>query len=322
MSDWFETPLDLTGKRVWVAGDRGMVGSRLSRRLQRERCEILQSPHDLDLRDQFETQRWMAENKPQMIIMAAAKVGGILANQNAPAEFLYDNLTMAANVIHGAYETGVERLLYLGSSCIYPKLAAQPITEGALLEGALEPTNEAYALAKIAGIKLCETYRAQYGCDFISAMPCNLYGPGDRFDAQISHVIPALMLRAHEAKISGMRELTIWGSGKALREFLYVDDAADGLVFLLQNYCGAGLINLGSGIEISIADLARMICETVGFQGALTLDKTKPDGAPRKLLDVSRMGGQGWQAQTPLAQGLAQTYEYYLQHRERYAHAA
>lgn len=299
-----------------------MVGSALLRRLERESCEILTAPADLDLRDQAATQRWMRAHKPQVIVLAAAKAGGIVANQSAPAAFLYDNLVIATNVMHGAYETGAERLLYLGSSCIYPKNAAQPMTEDALLTGALEPTNEAYALAKITGIKLCQTYRAQYGCDFISAMPCNLYGPGDRFDAQKSHVIPALMLRAHEAKISGAQQLTVWGSGKALREFLHVDDAADGLVFLLRHYQGAGPVNLGSSQEITIADLARIICETVGFKGNLVFDESKPDGTPRKLLDVSRMSAQGWQAKIGLQQGLAQTYEWYVSQKESLSHAA
>ena len=307
---WLETPFDLSGKRVWVAGHRGMVGSALLRRLQSENCETLTC--DLDLRDQAKTHAWMGKHKPDVVILAAAKVGGILANDTYRADFLYDNLMIEANVIHGAYECGVEKLLFLGSSCIYPKEAAQPIKEEALLTGSFEPTNEAYAVAKITGIKLCQAYRKQHGCDFISAMPCNLYGPGDKFDEESSHVIPALMMKAHEAKESGDDVLTVWGSGNPLREFMHVDDLAEALIFTLKNYSNNKPLNIGAGEDMAIKDLANMICETVGFTGALKFDQTKPDGVFRKLMDSSRIREAGWTPKTNLRDGLADTYAWYI----------
>ena len=307
---WLETPFDLSGKRVWVAGHGGMVGSALVRRLQSENCETLTC--DLDLRDQAKTQKWMGEHKPDVVILAAAKVGGILANDTYSADFLYDNLMIEANVIHGAYECGVEKLLFLGSSCIYPKEAPQPIQEEVLLTGTLEPTNEAYAVAKIAGIKLCQAYRKQHGCDFISVMPCNLYGPGDKFDEESSHVIPALMMKAHEAKESGDDVLTVWGSGNPLREFMHVDDLAEALIFTLKNYSNKKPLNIGAGEDMAIKDLANMICETVGFTGALKFDQTKPDGVFRKLMDSSRIREAGWTPKTNLRDGLADTYAWYI----------
>lgn len=310
---WLELPFSLSGKRIFVAGHNGMVGSAVVRRLAREDCEILTAPKSvLDLRVQAAVKDWMGTQKPDVVILAAARVGGILDNAEHPADFLYDNLMIEANVIHAAYEAGVEKLLFLGSSCIYPKEAAQPISEHALLSAALEPTNEAYAIAKIAGVKLCQAYRAQHGADFISVMPCNLYGAGDRFDAQRSHVIPALIMKAQAAKISGAKSMSVWGSGKPMREFLCVDDLADGLVFLMKNYSSGEPINVGSGSEISIADLARVIADVVGFDGELEFDVSKPDGTMRKCLDVSRMSSAGWTAEKDLRAGLAEVYEYYL----------
>ena len=307
---WLDTPFDLAGKRVWVAGHRGMVGSALVRRLNDENCEILTC--DLDLRKQAKTHAWMSDNKPQVVIIAAAKVGGILANDTYPADFLYDNLMIETNIIRGAYECGVEKLLFLGSSCIYPKEAPQPISEEALLLGPLEPTNEAYAVAKIAGVKLCEAYRRQQGCDFISAMPCNLYGPGDKFDEQNSHVIPALMMKAHVAKQKGDKELVVWGSGNPLREFMHVDDLASALVFTLKNYSDHRPLNIGAGEDVSIRELAEMICEVVGFAGGLSFDQSKPDGVFRKLMDSSRIGNAGWLPRISLQDGMAETYAWYL----------
>lgn len=319
---WLESPLDLKGKRLWVAGHEGLVGSALLRRLKSEQCRILTAPRTLDLRDQARTLDWMRIHKPDMVIVAAAKVGGILANRDAPAQFLYDNLTISSNIIHSAYEVGVEKLLYLGSSCIYPKQAVQPIAEDALLSGPLEPTNEAYAIAKIAGLKLCETYRAQYGCDFIAAMPCNLYGPGDRFEAQSSHVIPAMILKMHEAKISAAPYLQFWGSGKPLREFMHVDDAADGLVYLLQNYAGAQHVNLGSGEEVSISVLARKIARVTGYEGRIMFDPDMPDGVMRKIMDSSHVLAHGWRPSITLDQGLEETYEWFVKHAGEQKNAA
>jgi len=305
----------LTGKRVWVAGDRGMVGSALLRRLEREECEILTvDRRKLDLRRQQHVEQWMAEAQPQAIFLSAAKVGGILANDTQPAAFLYDNLAIAANVIHAAAANRVEKLLYLGSSCIYPKFAPQPIEEGVLLTGPLEPTNEWYALAKIAGLKLCQAYRRQYGCDFISAMPTNLYGPGDNFDLDTSHVIPALLRKAHDAKLQGRSKLLIWGSGTPCREFLHVDDAADALVWLMTHYSGETHVNVGSGSDLSILELAKMICDIVDFKGEVVTDPSKPDGTPRKLLDSSKLLGLGWHPRITLADGLASTYAWFCAH--------
>jgi len=290
-----------------------MVGSALVRRLEREECELLTTgPGRIDLRRQSEVEEWMQRCRPEAVFVAAATVGGILANDSRPAEFLYDNLLIASNVIETAYRTGVEKLLFLGSSCIYPRLAPQPMPEEALLTGPLEPTNEWYATAKIAGIKLTQAYRRQYGCDFISAMPTNLYGPGDNFDLLASHVIPALLRKAHEAKAGSARHLSVWGSGKPLREFLYVEDLADALVFLMQHYSAELHVNVGTGVDVTIRDLAELICDIVGFDGALEFDTSKPDGAPRKLLDVSRLVSLGWSPRTSLEEGLAATYAWYL----------
>jgi len=299
----------LAGKRVWVAGHRGMVGSALVRRLGREDCEIVTVDRDrLDLRRQAEVEAWMEQVRPQVIFLAAAKVGGILANDTAAGDFLYDNLMIEANVIHGAHRIGVEKLLFLGSSCIYPRDAAQPIPEDALLSGPLEPTNEWYAVAKIAGIKLAQAYRRQYGCDFISAMPTNLYGPGDNYDLETSHVLPALLLKAHQAMSNGKHTLEIWGTGTARREFLHVDDCADALVHLMAVYSDAAHINVGSGAEVTIEDLARLIMRVVGLDGVLEKDLTRPGGAPRKLMDGARLDALGWSASIPLEDGIRTTY--------------
>ena len=280
----------LQGKKVWVAGHNGMVGSALLRRLSSEGYDILTvNKSELDLRNQAGVNTWMAAHKPDVVIIAAAKVGGIMANGENPAAFFYDNMMIATNIMHAAYEQNVERLLFLGSSCIYPRDCAQPIKEEYLLTGALEPTNEAYALAKIAGLKMAGYYRTQYGCDFISAMPCNLYGVGDMYDAQNSHVIPAIMMKAHAAKMRGDNILTLWGSGSPLREFMYADDLADVLVNLLQKYRNAEPINVGTEQEITIRDLAKIICEVVGYEGQIEFDTSKPDGTPRKVLDNAKM---------------------------------
>jgi GDP-L-fucose synthase len=304
----------LKGKRVWVAGHHGMVGSALLRRLARVDCTLLTvARENLDLTRQTQVEAWMKNAKPQAVFMAAAKVGGIVANDRWPAQFLYDNLAMAANVIHAAEAADVEKLLFLGSSCIYPKMAPQPIEESALLTGPLESTNEWYAIAKIAGLKLCQAYRREYGCDFISAMPTNLYGPGDNFDLTTSHVIPALMRKAHEAKLRGDGELVIWGSGTQRREFLHVDDAADALVYLMTNYSGESHVNIGSGTDMTILELASLIAKVVGFRGDITTDETKPDGTPRKLLDVRKLTHLGWKPKIGLEEGIASTYRWYTE---------
>lgn len=300
---------DLTGKRIWVAGHRGMVGGAVVRRLASENCEVITAGRDVvDLTDQAAVNAWMAENRPDAIVLAAAKVGGIHANNTMPAEFLRDNLVLETNVIHAAYENGVEKLLFLGSSCIYPKLAPQPIREEYLLTGPLEPTNEWYAIAKIAGIKMCQAYRKQYGVDFISAQPTNLYGPGDNYDLQTSHVLPALLRKFHEAKEAGAPEVTLWGSGTPLREFLHVDDLADALVFLLKNYSGEVPVNVGSGAEVTIRGLAETIAKAVGYDATLTFDATKPDGTPRKLMDSGLLHSLGWNNARSLEDGIVQTY--------------
>lgn len=305
----------LQNKRVWVAGHRGLVGSALVRRLEREDCEILTVGHDrCDLRRPGDVERWMKDARPQAVFMAAARVGGIYANDSRPADFIYDNLMIEANVIEAARRHGVEKLMFLGSSCIYPRLAPQPIPEAALLTGPLEPTNQWYAVAKIAGIKLCQAYRRQHSCDFISVMPTNLYGPGDNFDLLGSHVVPGLIARSHIAKQEGARSLAVWGTGRPLRELLYIDDAADGMVFLMQHYSEEEIINLGTGQEITTAALAQLICRTVGFAGRIDFDATKPDGTPRKLIDISRLQHLGWRAGTMLEDGLARTYRWYLDH--------
>ncbi|WP_420434356.1 GDP-L-fucose synthase [Hyphobacterium sp.] len=312
-----ETLYPLAGKRVWVAGHRGMVGSALARRLENENpADILKvTRREVDLVDQAATTRWIEKHRPEAVFIPAAKVGGILANDSYPADFLYQNLMIAANIIHACHRAGVEKLLFLGSSCIYPKLADQPITEDALLTGPLEPTNEWYAIAKIAGVKLCQAYRRQHGADFISAMPTNLYGPGDNYDLQSSHVIPALIRKAHEAKLSGAASMEIWGSGKPRREFLHVDDCADALVHLMKDYSAPEHVNVGSGEDIPIADLARMIMEVVGFSGDLTKDSSKPDGTPRKLMSADRIHALGWSPRIGLREGLERTYRYFLEHQ-------
>lgn len=316
MPDNSPLPYRLEGKRVFIAGHRGMVGSALTRRLQREDCEVVTVDRDrVDLRRQAETEDWFAANRPHLVFMSAAKVGGILANRDYPGEFLYDNLLIEANVIEASRRVGVEKAVFLGSSCIYPKLAPQPITEESLLSGPLEPTNEAYAIAKIAGIKLVEAYRQQYGLRYISVQPCNLYGPGDNYDLNASHVIPALIRKAHDARNSGRAEMVIWGSGSPLREFLHVDDLADAVVFLARSYDSSAPINVGTGHEVSIAELAKIVAGVVGFHGAFTFDTTKPDGTPRKVLDLSRLHALGWRHSIDLEAGIRSAYQWFLSHR-------
>ena len=297
-------------ERVFVAGHRGMVGRALERRLGQEDCEILTADRqDIDLRNQAAVDRWMHAQKPTVVFLAAAKVGGILANSTYPADFLYDNQMISATVIRAAKEIGVKKLVFLGSSCIYPKFADQPITEDSLLTGALEPTNEAYAIAKIAGLKLAEAMMRQHGCDFISAMPTNLYGPGDNYDLESSHVIPALLRKAHMARETGAASMTIWGTGEPRREFLHCDDCADALVLLATEYSGLRHVNVGSGTDLPIKELAQMVMDTVGFKGVLEHDLSKPDGTPRKLMDDRVLRKLGWRPQISLRDGLASTYE-------------
>ena len=307
----------LAGKRVWVAGHRGMVGAALVRRLERENCSILTANRkDLDFRNQGATHAWLSAHRPDAVFIAAALVGGIQANAARPAEFLYDNLAIASNIINGAAETGVAKLMFLGAACLYPRLAPQPMSEDSLLEGPPEPTNQWYTVAKIAGVKLCESYRQQYGKDFLSVVPANLYGPGDRFDAQSGHVIPGLMMRADAARREGASELSIWGSGNALREFMHVDDCADALVFLMQRYSDARLINVGTGQEISIGALARQIAKVVDYQGRVSFDASKPDGMPRKLLNSARILEMGWRPTIDLNEGLRATFRWYRSNRD------
>ncbi len=309
----------LKGKRVWVAGHRGMVGSAIVRRLATEDCEILTASREtVDLSRQAEVEDWVEANRPQVVFLAAAKVGGIQANATYPAEFLYDNLMIEANVIHASQTNGVEKLLFLGSTCIYPKMAAQPMREEALLTGPLEETNEWYAIAKIAGIKLCQAYRKQYGSDFIAAQPTNLYGPGDNYDLETSHVLPALLRKAHEAKMAKAAAMDVWGTGTPKRELLHVDDLADAAVFLMKHYSGEMHINIGSGEEIAIGDLAELVCKVVGYAGELNFDTTKPDGTPRKLADASRLKQLGWHGARPLETGIGETYADWLG-SDRYA---
>ncbi|WP_293328092.1 GDP-L-fucose synthase [Parvibaculum sp.] len=304
----------LRGKKVWIAGHRGMVGAALMRRLASEDCELLTVTRDtVDLRRQAEVESWLAEHRPEAVFIPAARVGGILANDSFPAEFLYDNLMIEANIINAAWQNGVEKLLFLGSSCIYPKMAEQPMREDALLTGPLEPTNQWYAVAKIAGIKLAQAYRRQYGCDFISAMPTNLYGIGDNFDLDSSHVLPALVAKMHAAKEAGDAEVVIWGTGSPKREFLYVDDCADALVFLMTHYSGEEHINVGFGEDLTIQDLAQKVKEAVGFEGELVNDMSKPDGTPRKLMDSARLRDLGWRPRTGLDEGIAKVYRWYLE---------
>ena len=319
MADQSQSPSDrivysLKGKRVWVAGHRGMVGSALVRRLESEECEVVTvTRQDVDLTRQSQVEDWLDEVRPQAVFAPAARVGGILDNETYPAEFIYDNLMIEANIIHSAHKIGVEKLLFLGSSCIYPKMAPQPITEDALLTGPLEPTNEWYAIAKIAGIKLCQAYRRQYGSDFISAMPTNLYGPGDNFDLKTSHVIPALMRKAHEAKQRGDAQVVIWGTGSPRREFLHVDDAADAMVHLMKFYSGENHVNVGSGRDLTIFDLTQIVNEVVGFAGGIIKDTTKPDGTPRKLMSADKIKALGWEAKIDLRKGLESSYQWYLE---------
>ncbi len=313
-TDWLDVPYDLRGKRVWIAGHTGMVGAALRRRFEPECAALLTVSHDvLDLRDQSAVHQWVRDHKPDAVVIAAAKVGGIMANSTQPASFFYDNMMIAANVMHASYLNDVERLLFLGSSCIYPRECTQPIDEGMMLSGALEPTNEAYAIAKIAGIKMAEYYRTQYGCDFISAMPCNLYGAGDTYDTEQSHVIPAMIMKAHQAKTQNAQELVLWGTGTPLREFLYVDDLAEALCVVFRRYNGAGHINVGSGEEISIQALAEKICDVVGFDGRIVFDSSKPDGMPRKVLCSARLRALGWRPEMRLSDGLRRLYRDYLE---------
>ncbi|MBG0811876.1 GDP-L-fucose synthase [Methylosinus sp. H3A] len=300
-------------RRVWVAGHKGMVGSAVTRHLEAQGEVVLKVDRSVvDLRNQIAVEVWLKQNRPDAIVFAAAKVGGIYANDTYPADFIYDNLAIETNIIHSAHAAGVNRLVFLGSSCIYPKFAPQPITEDALLTGPLEPTNEWYAIAKIAGIKLCQAYRKQYGRSYISVMPCNLYGPNDNFDLQTSHVLPALIRKFHEAKEAGRAEVVVWGTGTPLREFLHVDDLARGVVFCLDNYDGYEHINCGAGSEVTIRELAETVQRAVGFSGRLVFDTTKPDGTPRKLMDSNRLRGLGWAPKISLEEGIASAYQWFL----------
>ena len=303
----------LDGKRVFVAGHRGMVGAAVVRRLAAEPCEVVTATRsELDLRRQADVEAWMKRTRPQVVVVAAAKVGGILANDTRPAEFLYENLAIQTNLIHAAKLCEVEKLLFLGSSCIYPRLAEQPIREDSLLTGPLEPTNEWYAVAKIAGIKMCQAYRRQHGCDFISAMPTNLYGPHDNYDLMSSHVAAALLVKAHRAKLEGRAELEVWGTGTPRREFMYVDDLADALVFLLKHYSGEEHVNVGVASDVTIRELAETVMRVVGLDAELRFDRSKPDGTPRKLMDSSRLFAMGWTPKTSLEDGFRQAYAWYL----------
>jgi GDP-L-fucose synthase len=304
---------DLTGRRVWVAGHRGMAGSAIVRRLARESCEIVTVTHSqLDLLRQADVHALMADKKIDVVFLAAATVGGIMANSTRPAEFLYDNLVIATNVIHAARSAGVKKLLFLGSSCIYPRLADQPMREEALLSGALEPTNEWYAVAKIAGIKLCQAFRRQYGCDFVSVMPTNLYGPGDRYDARDGHVVAALIMKIHAAKVANSATVELWGSGTPRREFLFSEDLADACVFVMKNYSDELFLNVGTGRDMTILELAECIARIVGWKGTFTFDKSKPDGMPRKMMDVSRLRALGWSAPTDFETGMKEAYRWYV----------
>lgn len=304
----------LEGKKIWVAGHRGMVGGAVALRLEREECEVLLAGREMvDLLDQVAVMEWMSDAKPDAIVVAAAKVGGIRANNSAPVDFLQNNLVIQNNILAGAHACDVDRLLFLGSSCIYPKFAEQPIHEDSLLTGSLEPTNEWYALAKITGVKLVQAYRKQYGRDWISAMPTNLYGPGDNYDLETSHVLPALLRKFHEAKVSGAKEVVLWGSGTPLREFLHCDDLADALVFLLKHYSEYDHINVGSGSEVTIRGLAETIASVVGYDAELVFDATKPDGTPRKLMNSGRLHALGWSDARSLEDGIVSTYSHWLE---------
>jgi GDP-L-fucose synthase len=313
MSDY-----DLHGKKVFVAGHRGMVGSSLLRRLESEDCEVISVSREyIDLREQRAVRKWFEQNRPQAVFMPAGTVGGIYANSTRPAEFIYDNIAIAINVVDAAYRCNVEKMMFFGSSCIYPRLAPQPISEDALLTGQLEPTNEWYAIAKIASLKLCAAYRAQYGCNFVSVMPTNLYGPGDNFDALAGHVLPALLRRISEAASENLPTVEIWGTGQPRREFLHVDDLADAAVFLMRHWSDSEHINIGCGTDISIAELARLIADIVGYKGKLIFDRSKPDGTPRKLLDIARLRALGWSSRTPLDVGIREVYRWYLENGQR-----
>jgi len=299
------------GGKVFIAGHRGMVGSAIKKKLEAEGHTnlLLRTSAELDLRNQQAVADFFAKEKPEYVVLAAAKVGGIVANNTFRAEFIYDNLLIEANIIHSAYINGVKKLLFLGSSCIYPKMAPQPMKEDYLLTGLLEHTNEPYAIAKIAGIKMCDAYRAQYGCNFISAMPTNLYGPNDNYDLTTSHVLPALIRKFHEGKLNGSPSVTVWGSGTPKREFLHTSDLADACYFLLQEYNDPGLVNIGCGEDVSIKELAELVKEIVGYTGEIVFDSSKPDGTPRKLMDVSKINGMGWKAKIGLREGIAEVYK-------------
>ncbi len=314
------TPFELKGKTVFVAGHGGMVGGALLRRLAQEDVRLLTANRrDLDLRDQAAVNRWFAERRPQAVFLAAAKVGGIVANNTLRGEFIYDNLIIATNIIHAAHVSGAEKLMFLGSSCIYPKLATQPLREDAMLTGLLEPTNEPYAIAKIAGIKMVEAYRSQYGADFINVMPTNLYGPGDNYHPEYSHVVAALIRRFHEAKVAGVSDVVVWGTGTPRREFLYVDDMADACIHLMKTYSSDELVNIGTGDDITIAEFARVVAATVGYSGGISFDASRPDGTPRKLLDVSRLAKLGWRARTSLQDGIKLAYQSFLNEQKQAA---
>ena len=304
---------ELSGKRVWVAGHRGMAGSAIVRRLARENCEIVTATRgELDLLRQADVEAWLAENKIDTIFHAAATVGGILANSTRPADFLYENLMIAANVIHAAKQVQVRKLLFLGSSCIYPRMAPQPMREEDLLTGPLEPTNEWYAIAKIAGIKLCQAFRRQYGCNFVSVMPTNLYGPGDRYDLREGHVVAALIMKIHAAKVANSTTVELWGTGTPRREFLFSGDLADACVFVMKNYSGEMFLNVGTGRDMTILELAERIAKVVGWKGSFSFDKSKPDGMPRKVMDVSRLRDLGWSAPTSFDTGMEEAYRWYV----------
>jgi len=309
---------DLTGKRIYVAGHRGMVGSAVVRRLNSYRCDVITAGRaEANLERQEQTEAFLAAIKPDVVVIAAAKVGGIHANDAYPAEFIGKNLAIALNTINGSYKAGVKKLLFLGSSCIYPKFARQPMREEELLSGPLEPTNEWYAIAKIAGIKLCQAFRRQYGSDFISLMPTNLYGPGDNYHPENSHVLPALIQRIHQAKKDAAPTVTVWGTGTPRREFLFVDDLAEACVFVLERYTGESHLNVGSGDEVTIADIAKLVAEVIGYEGKLVFDVTRPDGTPRKLLDSSKLFKMGWRPRTSLREGIELTYSEFAAGKDR-----